>query len=257
MNRPRYHNAQSRVMLEEMDRAFQEAMDDPEVRVVVLSGNGPSFSSGHDLGTPDEMADRDERGFPMDRVSLFYRRRSLYLELTQRWRDLPKPTIAMVHGYCTVGGWLIVSSMDVIFAAEDALFHPGQHLQWFSVPWDLGHRNAKAVLFEGRMLSAAQAHEVGFVYQVVPAADLEKETLAYAGRVAETDGFILQMTKFSINNAQDIMGFTAANRAAFHTQVAMSNLSPEMVRRNTEGRGKQLPFIGKALQERREGAADT
>jgi enoyl-CoA hydratase len=222
----------------------------------VLSGNGPSFSSGHDLGTPDEMQDRQERGFPSDRVSLFHRRRALYHEMTQRWRDLPKPTVAMIHGYCTVGGWLIASSMDVLFAADDALFHPGQHSQWFATPWDLGHRNAKAILYEGRMLTAKEACDVGFVYKVVPAQELEQATLTYARRVAETDSFILEMTKFSINNAQDIMGFTAANRAAFHTQVAMSNISPEMVTRNREGRGRQLNFIGKALKEHRESSGN-
>ena len=57
LNRPRYKNAQSRVMLEEMDDAFAEANDDDEVRVVILKGEGEHFCSGHDLGTPEEKED--------------------------------------------------------------------------------------------------------------------------------------------------------------------------------------------------------
>ena len=58
MNRPRYRNAQSRLMREEMDVAFEHAVADPSIRVIVLAGAGEHFSSGHDLGTPEERADQ-------------------------------------------------------------------------------------------------------------------------------------------------------------------------------------------------------
>ncbi|MDD5288546.1 MAG: enoyl-CoA hydratase-related protein, partial [Dehalococcoidales bacterium] len=66
LNRPKYRNAQSKVLLEEMDDAFNRAVADKDVRVIVLSGQGDHFSAGHDLGTPDELADQKERGFPTD-----------------------------------------------------------------------------------------------------------------------------------------------------------------------------------------------
>jgi len=54
LNRPRYRNAQSTVLLKQLDRAFEEAMADDEVKVIILAGAGEHFSAGHDLGTPDE-----------------------------------------------------------------------------------------------------------------------------------------------------------------------------------------------------------
>ena len=66
-----------------------------------------------------------------------------------RWRDLPKPTIAQVQGYCIMGGMMIASACDLIVASDDALFADravkwgGAHVQYFSMPWDLGPRKAK------------------------------------------------------------------------------------------------------------------
>ena len=68
MNRPRYRNAQSRVLLEELDAGFTEAMADHDVRVVVLFGSGEHWSSGHDIGTPEELADRQARPVAVARV---------------------------------------------------------------------------------------------------------------------------------------------------------------------------------------------
>ena len=64
LNRPQYRNAQSRLMRDEMDDAFRCAIEDDQVVVIILSGAGDSFSSGHDLGTPEELADRQQRGYP-------------------------------------------------------------------------------------------------------------------------------------------------------------------------------------------------
>jgi len=216
LNRPRYRNAQSRVMLEEMDQAFGRAAADDEVRVIVLSGEGDHFSAGHDLGTPEEKADQDSRGFPDEGRGVYRRLRRLYLENTMRWRNFQKPTIAMVRGYCIYGGWMIASAMDVIFASEDALFLPS-HFQYFATPWDVGPRKAKELIFEHRFLSAQEACSLGFVGRVYAGDRLEEETLAFAGRVAENDPFVLRSCKFSINHMMDTMGFTAEVEAAFQT----------------------------------------
>ncbi|MEE8353347.1 MAG: enoyl-CoA hydratase-related protein, partial [Dehalococcoidales bacterium] len=118
LNRPRYHNAQSRVMREEMDDAFVRATEDEGVGVIVLSGNGKHFSSGHDLGTPPEMEDRKERGYPTTKYDRYGYVRAINMENTLRWRNVPKPTIAMVHGYCIFGGWMFAAAMDLVFASE-------------------------------------------------------------------------------------------------------------------------------------------
>ncbi len=216
MSRPEYRNAQSRLLLEEIDAAFQEAVDDPEVLVIVLSGNGPDFSAGHDLGSPPELADREIRGWDEDFVGVYDRQRDTRITNTMRWRNIPKPTIAMVHGRCIFGGWMVAASMDLIFASDDALFLPS-HTQYFSAPWDLGVRKAKEILFQNRFIPAREAQELGFVNQVYPADVLERKTLEYAREVAERSPMALRQIKHSINNMQDGQGFTTHINASFMT----------------------------------------
>lgn len=252
LNRPRYHNCLSRILLEELDDAFDRAAADEEVRVIVLSGEGDHFSSGHDLGTPEEMADREERGFyaagPEHTVPRYGRMRDLYVEKTLRWRSLPKPTIAMVHGYCIFGAWIVVSSMDLVFASEDALFLP-THVQYFAVPWDVGPRKAKEVVFEHRFMTAREACEAHFVNRVYPKDRLEEETLAYAYRVAKNDPFRLRLAKFSINHMMDAMGFTSEIETAYHTYF-MREEKERVERGYSESRA--IAGVDTALQHLRE-----
>jgi enoyl-CoA hydratase len=216
LNRPQYRNAQSRLMIEEMDEAFEKASKDEAVKVIVLSGKGDHFSAGHDLGTPEETADKETRGFPNDGPGVYNRFRDIYLQKTLRWRNVPKPTIAMVQGYCIFGGWMFASAMDIIFASEDALFLPS-HTQYFPVPWDLGARKAKEILFEHRFITAAEALENHFINKVFPREKLEEKTLAYAERVAENNPFQLRMVKYSVNHMLDAMGFTSEIEGGFQT----------------------------------------
>src|SRR4029079_877216 len=176
LNRPRYHNAQSYALLDELDAALQRAVDDRDVKVVVVSGAGPHFSSGHDLGTPESVADRQARGIAEDGLGFYEPFRKYNQDLTLKWRNLPKPTIAMVRGYCIYGGWVIAAAMDVVFAAEDALFLPG-FVEWFSIPWDIGARKAKELIFESRFLTAGEAHQLGFVAPRLTADAVAREAI--------------------------------------------------------------------------------
>jgi len=215
LNRPRYHNAQSWKLLDELDRALDRAMEDREVKVAVVKGAGDDFSSGHDLGTPEQMADQEARGVADRRGLRFYEEfRKYNLDLTHKWRNLPKPTIAMVHGYCIFGGWMIAGAMDLVFASPDARFLAGL-VEYFSVPYDIPPRKAKELIFESRFLAAEEARELGFVNRVVPREDLERETLAYAHRVAENGLTVLRMAKLAINKVQDEQGFSSAMEGAF------------------------------------------
>jgi enoyl-CoA hydratase len=128
LNRPRYRNAQSRLLREEMDLAFDAAVADSDVRVIVLAGAGEAFSAGHDTGTPEQRADEAQRPYPPGLPGQYQRGWDLNVANSMRWRDLPKPTIAAVQGYCIFGGWIIASAMDLIIAADDAKFLPA-HFQ--------------------------------------------------------------------------------------------------------------------------------
>jgi len=237
LNRPKYLNAQSRVMLEEMDDAFARAAEDDEVGIIVLSGAGEHFSSGHDLGTPEEMADRKERGYPTDRFGRYKRTRAMTMENSLRWRNVPKPTIAMVHGYCIFGGWIFAAAMDIIFASEDALFLPS-HVQYFSIPWDIGPRKAKEVLFEHRFMTAWEAYQHGLVNRVFPREKLEEEVLAYAHRVADNwarDPARVRTVKFSVNHMMDTMGFTAELEAAYQNYFIAAEMRDREIQRDDKG----------------------
>jgi enoyl-CoA hydratase len=223
LDRPRYRNAQSWQLLDELDAALDRAQADRDVRVVIVRGAGDHFSAGHDLGTPEQQADHRERGIPPVGIDEYETFRKYNLDLTLKWRNLPKPTIAMVRGYCIYGGWMIAAAMDVVFAAPDARFLAGQ-VEYFSIPFDVGFRKAKELLFESRFIEAEEARALGFVNRVYPAEQLESETLAFANRVAENGYGTLRMAKLAVNKMQDAVGFSSAMEAAFADFLVMSRM---------------------------------
>jgi enoyl-CoA hydratase len=214
LDRPRVLNAQDRRMLRELDHAFAAAAGDPEIRVIVLSGEGEHFSAGHDVR---EIADRDRAVEAGERPITGTELQDLYLDSHLRWRNVLKPTIAMIHGYCIFGGWMLASAMDFAFAADDLelLAYPAPADYW-AVVWELRPRRALELLYENRFVTADEALELGFVNRVYPRADLERETLAYAQRVAENDPSLLRALKLHVNQTLDGMGFTQSATAAFH-----------------------------------------
>jgi enoyl-CoA hydratase len=248
LNRPRYRNGQSANLLIELDHAIMAAGADNAVRVIVLAGAGDHFSAGHDLGTPEQTAWKEEhmeeglRGF-------FNYTWNFFVDMHLRWRNVPKPMIAAVQGYCIFGGWMIASTADIIFAADDALFL-GSLFQYFSIPWDIHPRKAKEILFQGRFVDAAEAASLGLVNRVMPRAGLMEETLAYAREVAENDPFDLRMTKLAVNQAQDAQGFTAHIHNAHSTYIAryMGEKDPAFTVARPEGRRR--PMVQRALERR-------
>ena len=142
LNRPAFRNAQSYRMLDEIDAAFELARADEVVRVVVIRGAGGVFSTGHDLGTPEGMEYRKALGAKPG-IETFDQFKKYNLDLLLKWRNFPKPTIAMVEGYCIYAGWMLAAAMDVVFAAEDAEFLAGFVEYMSGSPGDIGIRRAK------------------------------------------------------------------------------------------------------------------
>jgi len=230
MNRPRYRNAQNSVMTYALDAAFERAVNDDEVKVIVLAGAGDHFSAGHDIGTPgrdvDVSYDRkavlwwdhvDKEGGDQR----FARESEVYLGMCRRWREIPKPVIAMVQGACIAGGLMLAWVCDLIVAAEDAFFAdpvvrmgiPG--VEYFAHPWVLGPRAAKEILFTGDRFSAQRAYEWGMVNRVVPRAELQETVTALASRIAEMPRFGLALAKKAVNQSEDQMGMRAGMDSVF------------------------------------------
>ncbi len=247
LNRPKYRNAQSRKLLEELDQEFTQAIEDDAIKVILLMAEGDHFCAGHDLGTPDEMADQQERPIAPGVRGRYRRSKDLYVDFTLRWRDLPKPTIAVVQGYCIFAGWMVASSMDMIFAAQDAMFL-GTNFQYFSVPWDMHPRKAKELLFESRFINGIEAEKLELVNRTYPEERLYEETLAYAQRVAENDSFQLRMIKLAINQMQETQGFKAHINSAhtMHLLSATGEKDPGFELRKPEG--KRRPMVQKAIE---------
>jgi enoyl-CoA hydratase len=230
MNRPEYRNAQNSAMTYALDAAFTRAVDDDEVAVIVLAGAGKHFSAGHDIGTPGRDVDVSfERKAVLwwDHVgkpggdNRYARELEVYLGMCRRWREIPKPTIAMVHGACVAGGLMLAWVCDLIVAADDAFFAdpvvrmgiPG--VEYFAHPWVLGPRAAKEFLFTGDRFDARRALELGMVNRVVPRASLQDETRAIAERIARMPRFGLALTKRAVNQAEDQMGLRSGMDSVF------------------------------------------
>ncbi|SVC14612.1 uncharacterized protein METZ01_LOCUS267466, partial [marine metagenome] len=130
LNRPDYSNAQNGAMTYQLDDAFRKSMDDEGVKVIVLKGAGKHFCAGHDIGTPDRDLDKsyDIKSMWYDHTKKeggeFYyaREQEIYLGMCRRWREIPKPTIAMVHGACIAAGLALAWVCDLIIASEDSFY---------------------------------------------------------------------------------------------------------------------------------------
>jgi enoyl-CoA hydratase len=226
MNRPEARNAQGLKMTYELNDAFDRAAHDDDVKAIVLAGAGPHFSAGHDLNDRGRQRDFEPIGtwgqFRAPGHEGFYAREmEIYLEITERWRNLPKPTIAEVQGKCMAGGNMLAWACDLIVAADDAQFidHTLElgvcGAEYFAHPFELGVRKAKEWLFTADWLSAAEAHRLGMVNHVVPRATLTEFTMALAERIAQKPLFALKMAKEAVNAAEDTMGRRQAMKTSF------------------------------------------
>lgn len=226
LSRPQSRNAQDKQLLYELNEALDAAAHDPAVKVVILAADGPHFSSGHDLRDASQMAEFERvttwGGFDEPGVEgYFAQEQELYLGLCWRWRDLPKPTIAQVHGRVIAAGLMLVWPCDLIVASEEAEFSDpvvalgANGVEYFAHPFELGARKAKQMLFTGAAVSAQEAHRLGMVNEVVPREQLEDYTLALAQRIARRPGFALRLAKLTVNQSLDIQGLRATVEAAF------------------------------------------
>ncbi len=247
LNRPQYRNAQSTIMLNEMDDVFARAGADTDVGVIVLFGEGDHFSAGHDIGTPEETAFRETEYTIEEGVrGRFQHTREQFVDKTLRWRNVQKPTIAAVQGYCIFGGWIVASAMDIIFAAEDAMFR-GSNFQYFSIPWDIHPRRAKEILFQGRFVDAGEACELGLVNRVVARDRLESEVMDYARQVAQNDPFQTRMIKMAINGVQDAQGFNQHITSAHAMFLLSSTAEKDPGYAVDVPEGRRRPMVQRAL----------
>ncbi|MDF1736128.1 MAG: enoyl-CoA hydratase [Minwuia sp.] len=229
LNRPDARNAQNTQLLYDLNGAFDKAARDDEVKVIMLAGNGPHFSSGHDLreaNSYDNMDDHTTVGtwcgwHCAGAEAQMAREREIYIGFSERWRNIPKPTIAVVQGKVIAGGLMLIWPCDIIIAAEGSMFLDNTvgmgvgGVEYFGHPWEVGARKAKEMLFTADWLSAEDARALGMVNHVVPAPELNDFSLAMAERIAAKPLFALKLAKEAVNAAQDCSGRQNAMQTAF------------------------------------------
>lgn len=230
MDRPQFNNAQNGQMTYALDDAFRSAVNDDAVRCIVLAGNGKHFSAGHDIGTPgrDLHHEFEKRGILPGHTNkpaaelLYTREQEQYLGMCRRWRDAPKPTVAMVQGACIAGGLMLAWVCDLIIASDDAFFQdpvvrmgiPG--VEYFAHAYELPPRIAKEFLLLGERMSAQRAEQFGMVNRIVPREQLRQETTAVAAKLAAQPRLGAWLTKQAVNHVEELRGKRAAMDAVFH-----------------------------------------
>jgi enoyl-CoA hydratase len=233
LNRPDARNAQNRGMLVELNEAFLQAEADDTVRVVILGGEGPMFSSGHDMGSkisteeyqpgPNQHPTRSiNGGTRLGTEQLMLQEWHYFFQNTKRWRNLRKITIAQVHGDVYAAGLMLMWACDLIVGADNVNFADvvGTRLgmcgvEYFAHPWEFGPRKTKELMLTGDSIDVHEAHALGMVSKVFPLDELPERTLEFARRIAALPTMTALLIKESVNQTVDNMGFHNALNACF------------------------------------------
>lgn len=202
INRPEVRNAFRPTTLFELSDAFNDARDDPEIGVIILTGAGDkAFCSGGDQRIRGDDGYRDPQG--IGRLNV--------LDLQVQIRRTPKPVIAMVAGYAIGGGHVLHVVCDLTIAADNAVFgQTGPRVGSFDGGYGagllarmVGQKKAREIWYLCRQYGAQEALEMGLVNTVVPLADLEDETVAWARTMLAHSPLALRMLKASFNADTD------------------------------------------------------
>jgi len=212
MNRPEKRNALNHPLRGAILGTLRANDQDPDVRVTIIRGAGPSFSAGYDLGGGNE-------GYELP----FYTpggEGQWPRHVTEGWMsiwDLAKPVIAQVHGFCLAGGSELATGCDLVYVAEDAQM--GYPAVRFGVPdmhfhaWFLGMRRAMEMMVTGDSISGVDAVAEGWANRAFPADRLDDEVLEIATRIATVPPELVQMNKRVVHRQMDAMGMRAGIRA--------------------------------------------
>ena len=257
LNRPERLNAICNGMPREIKEAVNQANEDNNVHVIVLTGEGRSFCAGYDLidfaerrGSNEGVQGTAGPWDPMADFNMMYQNTQDFMAL---WRSY-KPTIAKVRGHAVAGGSDIALCCDMVVVAEDAKIGYPPSRVWgcpTTAMWvyRLGAERAKRMLLTGDLITGREAEDMGLVLLAVPEAELDAHVDQLAARVQGVPRNQLMMMKLMINQAIDSMGMN-------QTQM-FATLFDGVARHSREGnwfkqRAEEVGFK-QAVQERDSG----
>ncbi|KZX96821.1 MULTISPECIES: crotonase/enoyl-CoA hydratase family protein [unclassified Sulfitobacter] len=204
LNRPEVLNAINDDLPGELAAAVAEADADPEVHVMILSGAGEAFCAGYDLAhyaaDPTNAMTQSMPWDPMQDYQFMWANTQHFMSLFRAH----KPVVCKVHGHAVAGGSDIALCCDLVIMADDARIGYMPTRVWgcpTTAMWTyrLGLEKAKRMLLTGDKITGVEAAEMGLVLKSVPAADLDAEVEALAGRMASVPINQLAMQKMVIN----------------------------------------------------------
>jgi enoyl-CoA hydratase/carnithine racemase len=218
LDNPAARNALSSAMIEALSDALADIVGDPGVRAIVIAGEGPAFSSGHDLR--ELAAHRADR----DGGKEFYQNLMLSCaQMMQAIVDLPKPVIAAIEGVATAAGCQLVAACDLALAGEGARFAlPGVNIGLFcstplvAVARTISRKRAMEMALTGALYSADDAERFGLINRVVPSGRALAQAQATAAGLAARSAATLAMGKKAFYGQVElglIEAYTLASRA--------------------------------------------
>jgi len=228
LNRPDKLNAISKPMVRELNGALDLALGDERIRVILVKGEGRSFSAGFDLElNPDSELTAEEE--------LEALKRELYddFDLIMRFWDSPKPTIAAVHTYCLGGALEIALACDLTIAATGCRFGEpevkfGSGIVALLLPYVCGPKRAKEMLLTGNdRISSEQAEAWGLVNRVVEPENLTDEARALAREIARNDQLAVRLTKQAVNRSYEIGRMREALKQALELNIVIESTETE------------------------------
>jgi enoyl-CoA hydratase/carnithine racemase len=206
LNRPDARNALSESLMNMLQLALDEAVDDKAVKAIVIAAKGPVFSAGHDLKELTAHRNDPDRGLGHYRTIF-----SLCGRLMQTIVRHPKPVIAQVQGVATAAGCQLVASCDLAIASSEAHFAtPGVNIGLFcSTPMValarvVPRKAALEMLLTGEAIDAQEAHRIGLINRVVAPKDLEQETEALASLIASKPRATLKLGKLAFQHQLEL-----------------------------------------------------
>lgn len=226
MNRPEMMNALNIQMLQEMVAAIDEIARNDDVRVVVLTGAGRVFCSGADISEGGKAS-----GLSGTPVEMHHNVRNSYQKVALGLQRLDKPTIAMVNGAAVGAGCDFAFACDMRVGSEKARFRngfvrvgliPGGGGTWLYTRL-MGLGRGLEFLFTGDFLEAEEAEHIGVLNKIVPAEDLERETMELAQKIANNPPLAVQMSKMMAYKALDSDLEAALEQAAACQALALSS----------------------------------
>ena len=235
-------NALTNELRREMFHALETGDVDDSVRVTIIRGAGPGFSTGYDLY--EGATNLNTQGQPFHTAGGLGNWPRHLVESCIRMWDLCKPIICQVHGFCIAGAGELAAGSDLVYVAEDAMIgYPivrngtPPNLQIF--PWLLGMRRASEMMLTGDSITGVEAVEGGLANRAFPADELDDAVLRMAERVAKVPIDVQQMNKRALHKQMEIMGI----RTGIRMGAEMNALA-----RNTESCQAQIASLRKDVK---------